>query len=82
MILEMSGIFQKMSDKSALFPTLVWARLADLVGAWGGVGVFVVLADFSPTTCDTMSYFDMLFNFMYEMQKCPFQIHPNSFNNL
>ena len=51
---------------------LVWAGLVGLVGAWGGVGGICGPCWFFPTTCDTMSYFDMLFNFMYEMQKCPF----------
>ena len=51
---------------------LVWAGLAGLVGAWGGVGGICGSCWFFPTTCDTMSYFDMLFNFMYERQKCPF----------
>ena len=51
---------------------LVWAGLVGLVGAWGGVGGICGSCWFFPTTCDTMSYFDMLFNFMYEMQKCPF----------
>ena len=51
---------------------LVWAGLVGLVGAWGGVGGVCGSCWFFATTCDTMSYFDMLFNFMYEMQKCPF----------
>ena len=51
---------------------LVWAGLVGLVGAWGGVVGICGSCWFFPTTCDTMSYFDMLFNFMYEMQKCQF----------
>ena len=51
---------------------LIWGVLVGLVGAWGGVGGICGSCWFFPTTCDTMRYFDMLFNFMYEMQKCPF----------